>query len=92
LTGGEWVSSLALENLHSQHASVSEVAVVGAKDERRGERPVAFVVLRPEAAPADAPAALREHLRTLEHRSARLLVVLSQCCDPRGGGGLVRYP
>jgi fatty-acyl-CoA synthase len=61
-SGGEWVSSLALENLFSQHAAVSEVAVVGTKDERWGERPVAFVVLRPGQTEVAARAALREHV------------------------------
>ena len=61
-SGGEWVSSLELESLLSQHAAVSEAAVVGTKDERWGERPVAFVVLK-AGEPADsAPARLRDHL------------------------------
>lgn len=46
-TGGEWVSSLALEDTISRHPAVSEVAVVAAPDERWGERPLALVVLRP---------------------------------------------
>ncbi|MBV2206104.1 MAG: AMP-binding protein, partial [Pseudomonas sp.] len=45
-TGGEWISSLALEGLISQHAAVREVAVVGVPDERWGERPFALLVLR----------------------------------------------
>ncbi|HEX6734287.1 MAG TPA: AMP-binding protein, partial [Azonexus sp.] len=44
-TGGEWVSSLELENIISQHPSVSEVAVVGIRDDKWGERPLALVVL-----------------------------------------------
>ncbi len=43
-TGGEWISSLILENLISQHAAVSAVAVVGIPDEQWGERPIALVV------------------------------------------------
>ena len=43
-TGGEWVSSLALESLISQHPAVAEVAVVGIPDERWDERPYALVV------------------------------------------------
>lgn len=43
-TGGEWISSLELENLISQHESVSEVAVIGVPDEKWGERPVAYIV------------------------------------------------
>jgi len=46
-TGGEWISSLALENLISQHAAVNAVAVVGIPDEHWGERPIALVVCTP---------------------------------------------
>ncbi|MFQ5825684.1 MAG: fatty acid--CoA ligase [bacterium] len=47
-TGGEWVSSLELENLISQHEAVAEVAVVGIPDEKWDERPVAQIVLKEE--------------------------------------------
>jgi fatty-acyl-CoA synthase len=43
-TGGEWVSSLELEDLISRHPAVSEVAVIGVKDAKWGERPLALVV------------------------------------------------
>ena len=46
-TGGEWISSLELENLISEHASVTSVAVVGIADEQWGERPLALVVCEP---------------------------------------------
>jgi fatty-acyl-CoA synthase len=49
-SGGEWVSSLEIENLISQYEGVSEVAVIGIKDEKWGERPVALVVLKEGAA------------------------------------------
>lgn len=53
-TGGEWVSSLELENIISQHPAVSEVAVIGVKDDKWGERPLAMVVLKPgQTATAD---------------------------------------
>jgi len=45
-TGGEWISSLQLEDIISQHPAVSEVAVVGVSDEKWGERPLAMVVLK----------------------------------------------
>ena len=45
-TGGEWISSLELEDIISQHPGVSEVAVVGVPDQRWGERPLAIVVLK----------------------------------------------
>jgi len=44
---GEWVSSLELEDLIAQHPAVAEVAVIGAPDDRWGERPLALVVLKP---------------------------------------------
>ena len=42
-TGGEWISSLTLENLLSGVEGVAEVAVVGAPDALWGERPMAVV-------------------------------------------------
>lgn len=44
-TGGEWLSSLDLESLISQHPSVASAAVVGIPDEKWGERPYALVTL-----------------------------------------------
>ncbi len=46
-SGGEWVSSLDLENLISRYEAISEVAVIGVPDEKWGERPVALLVLKP---------------------------------------------
>ena len=46
-TGGEWISSLELESLISEHAAVMSVAVVGIADEQWGERPMALVVCEP---------------------------------------------
>ncbi len=43
--GGEWVSSLELEDIIHQHPSVKEVAVIGIEDDKWGERPLALVVL-----------------------------------------------
>lgn len=45
-TGGEWISSLQLEDILMGHEAVSECAVVGVPDEKWGERPLAFVVLK----------------------------------------------
>ncbi len=47
-TGGEWVSSLDLENMISQHEAVLESAAIGVRDEKWGERPLMLVVLKPE--------------------------------------------
>ncbi len=45
-TGGEWISTLELENLISKHSAVNEVAVVGIPDEVWTERPHAMIVLK----------------------------------------------
>ncbi len=47
-TGGEWISSLELENLVSLHESVSEAAAIGIPDEKWGERPLVAIVLKPD--------------------------------------------
>ena len=48
-SGGEWISSVELENRLMAHPAVQESAVIGIPDERWGERPLACVVLRPGA-------------------------------------------
>jgi fatty-acyl-CoA synthase len=45
-SGGEWISTVLLEDLLMHHESVFEAAVIGAKDEKWGERPVAMVCLK----------------------------------------------
>jgi fatty-acyl-CoA synthase len=47
-TGGEWISSLELENIASLHEAVSEAAAIGVPDPKWGERPLMFVVLKEE--------------------------------------------
>ena len=44
--GGEWLSSLELEDIINLHPAVSEVAVIGIADEKWGERPLALIVLK----------------------------------------------
>jgi fatty-acyl-CoA synthase len=46
-SGGEWISSVELENQLMAHPAVAEAAVIGMPDPRWGERPLATVVLRP---------------------------------------------
>lgn len=48
-SGGEWISSIALENIAVAHPAVQEAAVVARPDARWGERPLLVVVLRPGA-------------------------------------------
>ncbi|WP_190076901.1 long-chain fatty acid--CoA ligase [Streptomyces daghestanicus] len=51
-SGGEWISSVDLENALMAHPDVTEAAVVAVPDDKWGERPLATVVLR-EGATAD---------------------------------------
>jgi fatty-acyl-CoA synthase len=44
-SGGEWISSMELENTLMAHPAVAEAAVIGVADEKWGERPLAAVVL-----------------------------------------------
>ena len=46
-SGGEWISSIALENIAVSHPDVAEAAVVAATHERWDERPLLLVVPRP---------------------------------------------
>jgi len=64
-SGGEWISSVELENALMAHPDVAEAAVVAVPDEKWGERPLATVVLR-EGATADF-AALRSFLADEGH-------------------------
>jgi fatty-acyl-CoA synthase len=44
-SGGEWISSMELENALMAHPAVAEAAVIGVADDKWGERPLAAVVL-----------------------------------------------
>jgi fatty-acyl-CoA synthase len=60
-SGGEWISSVELENEIMGHPDVVEAAVIGVPDERWQERPLACVVLKPGA--RIGAEALQAHLR-----------------------------
>ncbi|WP_369348327.1 fatty acid--CoA ligase [Stenotrophomonas sp. JAG2] len=53
-TGGEWISSLALEDIIAMHPAVSEVAVIGVSDAKWGERPLPLVVTHANSAVTEA--------------------------------------
>jgi fatty-acyl-CoA synthase len=60
-SGGEWISSVDLENQVMAHPAVFEAAVVAVPDDRWGERPLVVVVPAPDARPD--PAELIDFLR-----------------------------
>jgi len=45
-TGGEWLSSLQIEDILTQHPAVSEAAVVGMPNDTWGERPYALITIK----------------------------------------------
>lgn len=64
VSGGENIASSEVERVLDEHPTVLEVAVIGHPDEKWGEVPVAFVVLRPgmAATPDELIAHCRNHL------------------------------
>ncbi|MFF4596708.1 long-chain-fatty-acid--CoA ligase [Amycolatopsis sp. NPDC001319] len=59
-SGGEWISTPALESALAAHPAVAEAAVVGVTDERWGERPLAVIAFHPGT--SATPDELREFL------------------------------
>jgi fatty-acyl-CoA synthase len=59
-SGGEWISSIDLENALAGHPKVAEAAVIGIRHPKWDERPLAVVVLK--AGAAATAAELRDHL------------------------------
>jgi fatty-acyl-CoA synthase len=61
-TGGEWISSLQLEDIIMHRAGVAECAVIGVKDARWGERPLALIVRDPKSAMPVTAEEIRAHV------------------------------
>jgi fatty-acyl-CoA synthase len=63
-SGGEWISSVDLENALMAHPLIAEAAVIAIPDEKWSERPLACVVIKPgqNATPAQLAEALAAHL------------------------------
>lgn len=66
-SGGEWISSLELENLLLTHPALAEAAVIGVTDSTWGERPLALMVVKPDQSgqikPDDIKAFLDQYAR-----------------------------
>ena len=62
-SGGEWISSLELENLLSMQEDVLEAAVIGVPDEKWGERPLAIIVPTEQGRERITATSLQGHLQ-----------------------------
>lgn len=62
-SGGEWISSIAIEGLIMAHPGVAEAAVIAVPHPKWDERPLACVVSKPEAREALTREAILDHLR-----------------------------
>ena len=60
--GGEWISSLELEDILLRHPDVAEAAVIGRPDLRWGETPLALVVAKKGANPQEKE--LAQHVKS----------------------------
>ena len=87
-TGGEWISSIDLENAAIAHPAVAMAAVIGVKHPKWDERPLMFVVRKPGQTVEKA-----EILAFLEGRVAKWWVpddVIFLESLPVGGTGKVQ--
>jgi fatty-acyl-CoA synthase len=67
-TGGEWVSSLQIEDLISQCPGVADAAVIGVKDEKWGERPLAIVVKQGSETDGVTDTSIKDHLKVFAEK------------------------
>ena len=66
-SGGEWVSSIQVEDIISEKSGVTKAAVIAVKDAKWGERPMALVIVEPGFAGGSAEAAeeaVRAHVKS----------------------------
>jgi fatty-acyl-CoA synthase len=90
ISGGENISSVEVEGVLLRHPSVQEVAIVGLPDERWGEAPHAFVVLKNEAIATEAE--LREFARAnLAHFKAPHTVTFVRELPKTATGKIQKY-
>src|SRR6201999_3422861 len=58
----EWISSLQLEDVIERRVGVAECAVIGVKDDRWGERPLALIVRDAKTAPPVSEEDIKAHV------------------------------
>jgi len=88
ISGGENISTIEVEQALGSHPAVLEVAVIGIPDERWGERPKAFVVLRPGGVADTAGLTAHVRARLAGFKCPRAFEFLAEL--PRTSTGKVR--
>ena len=88
ISGGENISTIEVEQALASHPAVLEVAVIGVPSERWGERPKAFVVLRPGASADHDELTAHLHQRIARYKCPDTFEVLEEL--PRTSTGKVR--
>lgn len=73
VSGGENISTIEVEQAVVSYPDVSDCAVIGVPDDKWGERPRAYVVLRPEALGEGSPEEIAEH------NEAVAAVIIAHC-------------
>ena len=63
-SGGEWISSIDLEDIILEKKGILRAAVIAVRDAKWGERPMALVVLDPEFTGKVEENAIRDHVRS----------------------------
>ncbi|MGD0334636.1 MAG: fatty acid--CoA ligase [Xanthobacteraceae bacterium] len=63
-SGGEWISSIQLEDIILEKKGILRAAVIAVRDAKWGERPMALVVLDPEFTGKVEEDAIRDHVRS----------------------------
>jgi fatty-acyl-CoA synthase len=78
ISGGENISTVEVEQAIMSHQDVLEVAVIGVADDKWGERPRAYVVVRPGSAPSEDE--LLEHVkcRIARYKAPREIMLVDE--------------
>lgn len=67
-TGGEWVSSIEIEDILLQMPQLSEAAIIGISDAKWGERPLAILVASAKATDAIGSDTVQAHVKSFADR------------------------